>query len=116
MTFQFIADHADQWPVRWMCEALDVSASGYHAWEHREPSEAQNRRDQLVAHSMSGVAQCWDNAPVESFFAGLKRELVHDEKYTTREQAKASIFEYLEVFYNRVRIHSSLGVRLPGSV
>ena len=58
---------------------------------------------------MSGVAQCWDNAPVESFFASLKRELVHHETYISREQAKASIFEYIEVFYNRVRRHSSLG-------
>ena len=66
-----------------------------------------------VACSMSRVAQCWDNAPVESFFASLKRELVHDERYTTREQAKASIFEYLEVFYNRVRRHSSLGFVSP---
>jgi putative transposase len=63
--------------------------------------------------SMSGVAQCWDNAPVESFFASLKRELVHDESYTTREQARASIFEYVEVFYNRVRRHSSLGFLSP---
>ena len=62
---------------------------------------------------MSGVAQCWDNAPVESFFASLKRELVHDEQYTTREQATASLFEYLEVFYNRVRRHSSLGFVSP---
>jgi putative transposase len=66
-----------------------------------------------IACSMSGVAQCWDNAPVESFFASLKRELVHDESYTTREQAKASIFEYVEVFYNRVRRHSSLGYLSP---
>jgi len=63
--------------------------------------------------SMSGVAQCWDNAPVESFFASLKKELVHDEKYTTREQARASIFEYVEAFYNRVRLHSSLGYVSP---
>jgi putative transposase len=63
--------------------------------------------------SMSGVGQCWDNAPVESFFASLKRELVHDESYTTREQAKASIFEYIEAFYNRVRLHSSLGYLSP---
>lgn len=62
-----------------------------------------------VTCSMSGVAQCWDNAPVESFFASLKRELVHDEKYATRAAAKASIFEYIETFYNRVRLHSSLG-------
>jgi putative transposase len=66
-----------------------------------------------ITCSMSRVAQCWDNAPVESFFASLKRELVHDEQYTTREQAKASIFEYLEVFYNRVRRHSSLGFVSP---
>jgi putative transposase len=66
-----------------------------------------------IVCSMSGVAQCWDNAPVESFFASLKRELVHDENYTTREQAKASIFEFIETFYNRVRRHSSLGFVSP---
>jgi putative transposase len=66
-----------------------------------------------ITCSMSRVAQCWDNAPVESFFASLKRELVHHERYTTREQAKASIFEYVEAFYNRVRRHSSLGFLSP---
>jgi putative transposase len=66
-----------------------------------------------IACSMSRVAQCWDNAPVESFFATLKRELVHSEQYTTREQAAASIFEYVEAFYNRVRRHSSLGYLSP---
>ena len=66
-----------------------------------------------VICSMSRVAQCWDNAPVESFFASLKRELVHHEQYTTREQAKASIFEFIEAFYNRVRLHSSLGFLSP---
>ncbi len=66
-----------------------------------------------IACSMSRVAQCWDNAPVESFFASLKRELVHHERYTTRQEAKASIFEYVEAFYNRVRLHSSLGFLSP---
>jgi putative transposase len=66
-----------------------------------------------ITCSMSGVGQCWDNAPVESFFASLKRELVHDESYTTRDEAKASIFEYVEAFYNRVRLHSSLGYLSP---
>jgi putative transposase len=66
-----------------------------------------------IACSMSRVAQCWDNAPVESFFASLKRELVHSERYTTRDEARASIFEYVEVFYNRVRRHSSLGYVSP---
>jgi transposase InsO family protein len=66
-----------------------------------------------ITCSMRGVAQCWDNAPVESFFASLKRELVHHERYTTREEAKASIFEYIEAFYNRVRRHSSLAYLSP---
>jgi transposase InsO family protein len=66
-----------------------------------------------ITCSMSRRADCWDNAPVESFFASLKRELVHDERYTTRERAKASIFEYVEAFYNRVRLHSSLGFLSP---
>jgi transposase InsO family protein len=277
LTFRFIADHAGQWPVSWMCDALDVSESGYHAWAARAPSDGEDRRgrlvaaievihaevkgrygsprmtaelnarghacaentvanlmrahgirakaprrfvrttdsrhglpvadnvldrdfapagpdatwsadityiptadgrlylavvedlfsrmivgwamdgtmtsrlvvdalemavrrrvpgDGLVAHSdrgsqyasdhyrgllgrhgitcsMSRVAQCWDNAPVESFFASLKRELVHDEDYTTRDEARASIFEYVETFYNRFRRHSSLGYVSP---
>ena len=63
--------------------------------------------------SMSRKGDCWDNAPVESFFATLKKELVHQEKYTTREQAKARLFEYIEVYYNRMRRHSALGFVSP---
>jgi putative transposase len=62
---------------------------------------------------MSRRANCWDNAPMESFFASLKKELVHHEDYQTREEAKASIFEYIEVFYNRQRRHSTLGFKSP---
>jgi putative transposase len=63
--------------------------------------------------SMSRKGNCWDNAPVESFFATLKKELVHQEKYATREQAKASLFRYIEVYYNRMRRHSALGYMTP---
>jgi putative transposase len=63
--------------------------------------------------SMSGKGDCWDNAVMESFWATLKTELVHHERYATREQARASIFEYIEVFYNRQRLHSSLGYVSP---
>lgn len=66
-----------------------------------------------IACSMSRRGNCWDNAPMESFFASLKKELVHHEDYATREEAKASIFEYIEVFYNRIRRHSSLGYQSP---
>jgi putative transposase len=65
-----------------------------------------------IACSMSGVGQCWDNAPVESFFGRLKCEL-GVEVFATRGQARAVLFEYLEAFYNRVRRHSSLGYVSP---
>ena len=66
-----------------------------------------------IVCSMSRRANCWDNAPMESFFATLKKELVHDEDYATRAGARASLFEFIEVFYNRVRRHSSLGYKSP---
>jgi transposase InsO family protein len=66
-----------------------------------------------IVCSMSRVGQCWDNAPVESFFGRLKCEIGAAEMFATREEAKAAIFEYLEVFYNRVRRHSSLGFVSP---
>ena len=66
-----------------------------------------------IVCSMSGVGQCWDNAPVESFFGRMKCEIAGSEMFVTKDQAKAEIFEYLEVFYNRVRLHSSLGFLSP---
>jgi putative transposase len=65
--------------------------------------------------SMSGKGQCWDNAPMESFFASLKKELVYDADYRTREQGRASVFEYIEVFYNAKRRHSALGYLSPAA-
>ena len=66
-----------------------------------------------VTCSMSRKADPWDNAPMESFFATLKTELIYDERFATREDAKAKIFEYIEVFYTRERRHSSLGFNSP---
>lgn len=63
--------------------------------------------------SMSNKGDCWDNAAAESFWATLKTELVNHEHYATHEEARASIFEYIEVFYNRQRLHSSLGYVSP---
>ena len=63
--------------------------------------------------SMSRRGDCWDNAAMESFFSTLKRELVHRACFATREQATRSLFDYIEVFYNRRRLHSSLGYRSP---
>jgi transposase InsO family protein len=63
--------------------------------------------------SMSRKGNCWDNAAMESFFHSMKTECVHHENYQTREEAKRSIFDYIEVFYNRQRKHSYLGYRSP---
>jgi len=64
--------------------------------------------------SMSRRGDCYDNAPQESFFATLKGEL-QIEEFTTRQEAQAAIFQYIEVFYNRQRLHSALGYRSPES-
>jgi putative transposase len=66
-----------------------------------------------ITCSMSRKADCWDNAPMESFFASLKKELVHGANFATRSEARAAIFEYIEVFYNNQRRHSSLGYVSP---
>ena len=66
-----------------------------------------------ITPSMSRRGNCWDNACVESFFGTLKRELVHHRHYATRDEAKQDIFEYIEVFYNRRRRHSTLGYYSP---
>ena len=71
--------------------------------------------DNRIAVSMSGRGDCYDNAMMESFWATLKTELVYQQHYATRQQAKQSIFEYIEVFYNRKRLHSSLGYLSPES-
>jgi putative transposase len=69
--------------------------------------------DHGIICSMSRRGDCWDNAVAESFFSTLKIELVHESKWSTRSQARTAIFEYLEVFYNGQRRHSSLGYLSP---
>lgn len=63
--------------------------------------------------SMSRAGNCYDNAPMESFFGTLKTELVHHRHYATRAEAKSDIFEFIEVFYNRFRRHSALAFQSP---
>lgn len=69
--------------------------------------------DRGIVQSMSRKGDCWDNACAETFFASLKTELVGSRIFVTREQARREIFEYLEVFYNRRRLHSYLGYLTP---
>ena len=69
-------------------------------------------RNKMI-QSMSGKGNCYDNAVAESFFHTLKTELVHHEIYETRNQAKRSVLEYIEFFYNRIRLHSALDYQTP---
>jgi len=66
-----------------------------------------------LTQSMSRKGACLGNAPMESFFASLKKELVHRQRFRTRAQAKPAIFEYIEVFYNRQRRHPGIGYQTP---
>ena len=85
---------------------------------------AQYTSAELAAHlgafglrgSMGRVGQCWDNALAESFFSALKNELVYRVVFPTRDRARRAVAEYIEVFYNRTRIHSGLGYRTPAEV
>ena len=78
---------------------------------------ASNYRDLLVANgiecSMSRKGNCWDNAVTESFFATLKKELVQDSDWKTRDEARSAVFDFIEVWYNRERKHSALGYVSP---
>lgn len=66
-----------------------------------------------MIQSMSRKGNCWDNAPMERFFGTAKSELVHHQRYPTREAAKRDLFAYIEGYYNRKRLHSALGYRTP---
>lgn len=101
-----------------MAVARRLPGAGLLAHSDRGSQYASEHYQRVLAGhgitcSMSRRANCWDNAPMESFFATLKKELVHDEDYVTREEARASLFEFIEVFYNRVRRHSALGYKSP---
>ena len=76
-----------------------------------EYQKTLNRHD--IVCSMSRRGQCWDNALMESFFHTLKTEHVYHERFMTKQQAKTSVFEWIEVFYNRQRIHSAIGFLSP---
>jgi len=84
--------------------------SQYASKEHRALLKQYH-----IQQSMSRKGNCWDNAVAESFFHTLKTELVFHERYKTREQAHASIFEYIEVFYNRKRRHSANNLMSPAN-
>jgi transposase InsO family protein len=116
-----LAEHMES---RLVVDALEpavqrrLPGEGLLAHSDRGSQYASEHYQRLLARhgitcSMSRRADCWDNAPMESFFASLKKELIHDADFATRAEARAAIFEYIEVFYNNQRRHSSLGYVSP---
>jgi putative transposase len=115
---------AEQMESRLAVDALELAVQrrlpgeGLLSHSDRGSQYASEHYQRLLARhgitcSMSRKANCWDNAPMESFFASLKKELVHDADFATPSEARAAIFEYIEVFYNNQRRHSSLGYVSP---
>jgi transposase InsO family protein len=72
--------------------------------------------NQGIAVSMSRRGNCWDNAPAESFFSTLKHELIYGRRWASLDELRPALFEYIEVFYNRRRLHSALGYRTPAEL
>ncbi|HDR9488435.1 TPA: IS3 family transposase [Burkholderia aenigmatica] len=118
------------WSIKPRMTADLVTDALTMAWFRRRPAPGalchSDRGSQYASHefqrklsaygmrcSMSRKGNCWDNAPTESFFNSLKNERVHATRYRTHQDAKADLFEYIEVFYNRSRRHSSLGFVSP---
>lgn len=114
---------------RWMTQQLVIDAFTMAMKNGRPRTGLVHHSDQGVQYachafqallkvsgsqcSMSRKGNCWDNAVAESFFHTLKVELIHDRHYHTRQEARAEIFDYIEVFYNRQRRHSALGYLSP---
>jgi putative transposase len=69
-----------------------------------------------IRSSMGRQGQCWDNALAESFFASLKNELIYRTVFATQDRARRAVAEYIEVFYNRIRLHSGLGHNTPADI
>jgi transposase InsO family protein len=88
-----------------------------HHWDRGSQYASKAYQNLLKKHgitaSMSRKGNCYDNACMESFLGTLKTELIYFCGYKSRQEAKSSIFEYVEIFYNNERLHSSLGYRSP---
>jgi putative transposase len=116
-----MADHlrADL-PLAALAMAIAAQRTGagliHHSDRGVQYTSAEYRKMMQLAGlraSMSRKADCYDNAPMESFFHTLKTELVHHQRYATREEARLNIFAYIEGFYNRTRRHSAIGYISP---
>ena len=115
---------ADHMRASLVCDALSMAATNvafapevvFHSDRGSQYSSrqfARHLRSLGVTPSMGRTGACWDNALAESFFGALKNELVYRTSFPTQARARTMIAEYIEVFYNRQRIHSALAYKTP---
>jgi transposase InsO family protein len=105
----------DAWNMA-LCHRWPAAELLFHSDRGVQFASAQFRQNLAqagVSASMSRKANCYDNATMESFWSSLKMELIYRRKFISRQQARREIFDYIEVFYNRQRLHSALGYRSP---
>jgi putative transposase len=116
-----LADHAR---TSLVADALQMAVTGGHvavgAVFHSDRGCQYTSREFAAFCARNGVRAsigrtgvCWDNAAAESFFATLKNEMYHRDRYRTRARARFAVAEYIEIYYNRKRLHSALGYRTP---
>lgn len=118
---------ADHMRTELVTDALDMAARNHdladdcimhsdHGTQYTSAEYAAKLAELTLRQSLGRTGVCWDNALAESFFAALKNERVYRTVYPTRKKAKQDIAQYIEIFYNRRRIHSGLGYRTPHEV
>ena len=96
--------------VSLQAETIIHSDQGCHYTSHKFINILYDKK---LRQSMSRKGNCWDNAPMESFFGTLKTESLHHYRFVTREQTRQVVFEYIEVFYNRIRRHAKISNQVP---
>jgi putative transposase len=115
---------ADHMRAELVCDALSMAVAArrpapgllFHSdrgTQYNSAAFASLLKENGIVQSFSRPRQCWDNAVAESWFSTLKNELIHRHPWPTRAQARHAVFEFIEVFYNRQRLHSSLDYRTP---
>ena len=96
-----------------LATANELTAHSDRGSQYASAAYVEKLEAHKITASMSRKGNCYDNAFVESFFRTLKVELIYRTKFKTRAEAKAAVFEFIEVWYNRQRLHSSLGYQTP---
>ena len=135
MKYAWIKEHRDEYSVVRLCHAMQVSKSGFYSWLNSEPSPRRKRTDSIrkavrdtseafqkimrttnITCSMSRTGCCYDNAVVERFFWSLKHEWTKFKEFENLDEARLSVFKYIETFYNSKRIHQTLDYQTPNEV